>query len=272
MDDLERHRQDLHAHVLGKNRTWLFAHPDAVLTHEQQERYDALCVRLENGEPLAQLLGEAWFYGRPFTVTRDTLIPRPETEMIITMLLGSGSGTANGVHIVDIGTGSGCIAVTAAAELQDAQVIATDVSSAALAIATHNATRHGVAERIEFLHGNLLEPILQRPHLHRASCIVTANLPYLTTAEWEALPRPLKDFEPRSAFDGGIDGLDPYRAIFMQLPQLAARSLMLDAFLEIDPRRRDALMQWTASMLPDWTATLHTDLAGHARVLKLAAP
>lgn len=276
MDDLRaRAREDLRAHVLGRDRTWLIAHPDAVLTAAQEARIADLLARLDRGEPLAYLLGEQWFAGRPFTVSRDVLIPRPETELLVERALAHLRSTPDDgalARVVDVGTGSGCIAVTVAAELPDVRVIAVDTSEEALAVARVNAKRHGVADRVACVHGTLLEELLRAPALHPALCVL-ANPPYLTTAEWEGLPHALKNFEPRLAFDGGADGLDPYRVLLAQIATLTrTRCPHLSAFIEIDPRRQRALEALVHGLLPDVQAHIHRDLAGHARILALTPP
>ncbi|MDO8463388.1 MAG: peptide chain release factor N(5)-glutamine methyltransferase [bacterium] len=268
MEHMIRKRQDLLAHVLRRDQTWVLTHPDTPLTAAQQRDYDALIARLDAGEPLAYLLGEQWFYGRPFTVTRDTLIPRPETEQLITLALER----ADSDQFVDVGTGSGAIAVTIAAEIADARVLAIDISPAALAVARANATRHRVTERMTFVAGNLLAPLAAAPDdLDRtAPLTIIANLPYGTTDEWPTLSSSITHYEPRIAIDGGPDGLDPYRAFFAQLHELAVgRSAPCTALLEIDPRRRDVLAALVARTLPHWQASWHRDLAGHWRVLEL---
>lgn len=265
MQSTTREREDILAHVLGETRTCVLTHPHPHLSRAQKRRYGALCARLDAGEPLAYILDEQWFYGRPFRVTRDVLIPRPETELLIDHVRAQQSAVHGAWTLVDIGTGSGCIAVTLAAELPKVHIIATDTSPAALRIARANARRHGVALRITFLRGDLLEPVRQR---HVPPCVVIANLPYLTTAEWRALPSSIKNYEPRAALDGGRDGLAPYRAFFSQLRTFSVLHSAC-CILEIDPRRRRALAALVRRMLLDWRATFHRDLAGRWRVLEL---
>src|SRR6202163_3242015 len=155
-------------HALGRNRTWLYAHPEEAVSDDEARRFFALLARRAAGEPTQHLTGMQEFWGLEFQVTPDVLIPRPETEHVIEVALdrlalrelraGRPQKTAGeGLQIADIGTGSGCIAVALAKELPAANFVATDISSAALAVAQRNAQRHGVAGRIRFLESNLLD-------------------------------------------------------------------------------------------------------------------
>ncbi|MDO8621812.1 MAG: peptide chain release factor N(5)-glutamine methyltransferase [bacterium] len=280
-----RDREHLLAHVLGKPREWLLAHPEAPVQPATVARYRPLVRRLQRGEPLPHLLREHWFYGRPFTVNKHVLIPRPETELMVELALNQTQNAklkAQNSVIVDVGTGSGCIAVTLAAELPHARVIATDTSATALRVARANARSHGVGNRIRFLRGDLLKPLLKPRGIPRlrsaprsfardkfASTLVLANLPYLTTAEWRALPRSLRAYEPRQAFDGGPDGLTPFRKLFVQIRSIPMIHDSLFIILEIDPRRKRALSALVRKTLPTWRASWHKDLAGRWRVLQL---
>src|SRR5467141_146413 len=154
-------------HVLCRDRTWLYAHPEEQVSPADAERFFALVARRANGEPTQHLTGKQEFWGLEFEVTRDVLIPRPETEHVIEVALDRlalrelranrpQKSTGEGLQIADIGTGSGCIAITLAKELPAANFLATDISPAALAVAQRNAQRHAVANRIQFIECNLL--------------------------------------------------------------------------------------------------------------------
>src|ERR1700681_1567117 len=155
-------------HALGRNRTWLYAHPEAAVSDDEARRFFALLARRAAGEPTQHLTGKQEFWGLEFEVTPDVLIPRPETEHVIEVALDrlalrelragrKQTLSGEGLQIADIGTGSGCIAVALAKELPAANFVATDISPAALAVAQRNAQRHGVAGRIRFLESNLLD-------------------------------------------------------------------------------------------------------------------
>ncbi len=150
-------------HVLGNDRAWLYAHPEEVLSRAQLEKYLELISMRASGTPTQYLTGKQEFWGLDFEVTRDVLIPRPETEHVIEVALariGEARRTSE-LNIADIGTGSGCIAVALAHELPRAQIFATDISRAALAVAQRNAARHGVADRIHFFESNLLAGVTE---------------------------------------------------------------------------------------------------------------
>jgi len=158
-------------HVLGRDRTWIYSHPDEQISLADAARYFALLARRAAGEPTQHLTGKQEFWGLEFEVSPDVLIPRPETEHLIEVALDrlavreiragrKQTLTGEGLQIADIGTGSGCIAIALAKELPGARIHATDISSAALTVAQRNAARHAVASRIRFLAGNLLEGIV----------------------------------------------------------------------------------------------------------------
>src|SRR5216684_3840285 len=157
-------------HVLGRDRTWLYAHPEEQVTLADAERFFALIVRCAAGEPTQHLTGKQEFWGLEFEVTPDVLIPRPETEHVIEVALDrlavrelragrKQTLTGEDLQIADIGSGSGWIAIALAKELPGATIYATDISSAALAVAQRNATRHSVSDRIRFLECNLLDKV-----------------------------------------------------------------------------------------------------------------
>src|SRR5580704_18276645 len=155
-------------HVAGRDRTWLYAHPEDELTAEQQERFLSLIARRSMGEPTQYLTGKQEFWGLEFEVTPDVLIPRPETEHVIEVALDrlalreiragrKQTLTGDGLQIVDVGTGSGCIAIPLGKELPGARIVATDISAAALTVARRNAARHAFSSRIQFVECNLLD-------------------------------------------------------------------------------------------------------------------
>src|SRR5467141_3642432 len=154
-------------HVLGRDRTWIYSHPEEEISSTEADRYFALIARRANGEPTQHLTGKQEFWGLEFGVTPDVLIPRPETEHLIEVALDRlavrelragrpQKSAGSGLQIADIGTGSGCIAIALAKELPAANFLATDLSPAALAVALRNAQRHAVADRIHFIECNLL--------------------------------------------------------------------------------------------------------------------
>jgi release factor glutamine methyltransferase len=179
------------------------------------DHYDALIARRLRREPVSQIVGHREFWGLDFEVTRDVLTPRPETELVVQATLDVCSDRGPLLSwppiIVDIGTGSGCIAVALAQELPEAMFIASDVSLPALTVARRNATRHGVIRRIAFVHSSRVPP-------EDDIEIVVSNPPYIPRHERAGLPPEVRDYEPEQALFGGEDGLDMYRRLFRELP------------------------------------------------------
>jgi release factor glutamine methyltransferase len=250
------------AHVLGRSRSWLIAHGDAAMGAEQESSLAALVARRAGGEPLAYIVGEAWFYGRPFAVTPDVLVPRPETEHVVEAALADlrarRAAGRTALRACDVGTGSGAIAITLGAELPDLDVTASDASEAALEVAKGNARRLGVGSRVRFVAGDLDEPLLA---LGPFDCIV-ANLPYVPTADVPERPDPV-GHEPRVAIDGGVDGLVLYRRLARALPSIASPDA--SAFFEAAPGTVERLAAIVADELPGAHVEVGEDYAGLER-------
>ena len=220
------------AHLLGVNRAYLAANPMRVLTESEDARVDMLVARRQMGQPVAYLVGRREFYSRDFAVGPDVLIPRPETETLVEAALArlvapdaalqrlvapdaANAAMVRGpICVLDLGTGSGAIAVTLASEDPDIAMTATDTSDAALAIARTNASTHGCGERVEFLRGSWYEPVAGR----RFDLIVS-NPPYVADGDPHLREGDLR-FEPPAALtDGSRDGLDSIRAIVAGAPR-----------------------------------------------------
>jgi release factor glutamine methyltransferase len=244
------------SYVLGFGKETLFAHPERRLTVVEEERFEDLVERRTHGEPVAYLRGFKEFYGLRFAVDRRVLIPRPETEVIVSAARERIAGQA--LTVVDVGTGSGAIAVAIAANEHRVRVIATDNSRDALAVAESNALANGVADRIEFRHGDLLAPITERVD------IVCANLPYLTDASVAQGVRERSSlaFEPRAAVVAGPDGLAVIRRCVADLPRVLAPAGT--AFLECDPPQAGAIVGLLEAV--GLRAELLRDLSGSERV------
>ena len=203
--------------VLGKDRAWLYAHGDEELREDEINRFEAAVAQRAAGTPVAHLTGTKEFYGRPFHVTPDVLIPRPATEELVAVALQSIRTHVYDL-IVDVGTGSGCIAVALACETSNVPIIATDISPKALAVASKNAALYDVTKRIQFIEGDLLSYTLLRGRMKVGdSILVVSNLPYLPskTITDELL------HEPRLALDGGLYGGELYRRLDQQLEELS---------------------------------------------------
>jgi release factor glutamine methyltransferase len=247
------------AHAMQTTRVALIARPRQRLTPRQESQFRALIARRVAGEPVAYLLRERAFYDRVLFITPDVLIPRPETEHLVEAALTWARGRSN-LQIADAGTGSGAIAVTLAGHLRDAHLWATDVSAAALQIAGFNAIRLGVAARITFLQGDLLEPVIkQAPLCH----LIAANLPYIPSADLDSLA--VAKYEPRLALDGGPDGLDLIRRLLFQAPfALAEDGLLL---MEIGAGQGEPVSELARAAFPDAAVRVLADYAGHDRVV-----
>ena len=188
-------------HVLATNRAVVLAWPERMLTRKELACYRDLVTRRASREPLPYIVGHREFYDLDLVVDPRVLIPRPETELLIEHALEIARQKEIPLLIADVGSGSGAIAVTLAVHLPQAIVYALDSSAGSLAVTVENARRHGVMDRIHCLQGDLLEPLPEKVDL------VTANLPYVTTDEWQDLPPDIHEFEPRTALDGGPTGL-----------------------------------------------------------------
>jgi release factor glutamine methyltransferase len=245
--------------VLGQPHTYLIAHGERPLTPPQSQQYQALLRRAQQSEPIPYIIGEAPFYGLTFHVTPDVLIPRPETEQLVEMVL-DWAGERGAVQIVDVGTGSGCIAVTLAHHLPQASVTAVDLSPAALAVAQENARRLS-GQPITFLEGSLLSPIA-----HKVDLIV-ANLPYITDGEWTMLDDGVKLHEPALSLRGGADGLMYIGSLLQQAGERLKPGGAV--FLEIGWRQGTAVTQLATTIFPSATITLTADFAGHDRIVTI---
>jgi release factor glutamine methyltransferase len=213
----DRARRDTEAlllHLVGKNRAWLMAHLDDDFAGCTAIRLASLLDRRRRGEPIQYIIGEAEFFGLPFKVTPDVLIPRPETEHLVEKAIEF-ARLRDVPRIVDVCTGSAAIAVALARALLAATVTATDVSKAALTIARENAKRNGVESRIRFLVGDLLAPIAGERF-----DLVVANPPYVPSVERETMSVEVRDYEPALALFAGMDGLDIYRRLISAAPNV----------------------------------------------------
>ncbi|HIJ80649.1 MAG TPA: peptide chain release factor N(5)-glutamine methyltransferase [Desulfuromonadales bacterium] len=195
--------------VCGLDRVGLYLNFDRPLAETELTGYRGMVSRRGKREPLQHILGSQEFCGLDFYVTADVLIPRHDTEVLVAEAL---KRAPDATAVLDMGTGSGCIAVALKKQLPQAAMTATDISSAALAIAARNAERHGA--RIEFLQGSLFSPLAGR-----CFDLVVSNPPYIPTKDIPLLQPEVRDFDPLTALDGGTDGLDCYRALIPAAPE-----------------------------------------------------
>jgi len=262
-------------HTLGRDRAWIYAHPEHELDATARQKYFSLIARRASGVPTQHLTGHQEFWGLDLEVTPDVLIPRPETEHVIEVALerlevSSKAGSLRRqekFRIADVGTGSGCIAIALAHELPAAQIIATDISAAALEVARRNAARHGALLRIDFVECNLLDACSHgaRATDHEPRCfdLIASNPPYIGRQEIAALPREVREHEPAVALFGGETGTEIYAPLIAQAAKLLKPAGILVLELGHDSAERVSRLLDS----PEWTSVAMTnDLAGISRV------
>jgi release factor glutamine methyltransferase len=219
MLDLKRHGSDtprldaevLLSHSIKTARHNLYAHSEKMLTEEELHQFNGWVARRRAGEPVAYIIGQKEFWSLPFEVSREVLIPRPETEMLVEAILREYStGDCKHLVILEIGTGSGAISVALASELKNARIVATDISQGALLVAIKNARENDVDPQISFRRGSLFEPVSEKFD------IIVSNPPYISEDEFESLPSSVRGFEPRSALVAGMEGTALHRDIMTQ--------------------------------------------------------
>ena len=212
--------------VLNKDRTYLYANSEKPILPEEHKKFKELIERRGRREPLSYITGEKEFWSLKFKVSRDTLIPRPETEILVQteldIIRSQWSVVSGQLNILDIGTGSGNIAVSIAKESPESHVFTVDKSDSALSVAKENAEIHGVAERITFLKGDLYDLRLENSKFQIPNSklydIIVSNPPYIPTGDIEGLMPEVRDWEPRWALDGGKDGLEIIQKIIKDAP------------------------------------------------------
>ncbi|MBK9210662.1 MAG: peptide chain release factor N(5)-glutamine methyltransferase [Anaerolineales bacterium] len=263
-DSTELDAQLILAHVLGHPRTWLLAHLDAHLTPPQIESTTQTFDEYQAGTPLPYILGHWDFFGLEFDITKDVLIPRPETEMLVENAIDWLRTHPEKRTIADIGTGSGAIAITLALQIPDAHILATDISPAALQVAKHNAEKFNVQDKIEFMECDLLPPssfIIP----HSSFDLICSNPPYIPTGTLHQLP--IFGREPTLALDGGTDGLNAYRRLFKLAPDwLAPHGMIL---LETEATIGVHVLSLAYDSFSNVAIHLHQDLAGHDRLVQI---
>lgn len=272
------------ADALGTDRTGVLAHPDGFAGDGPAARFAAALDRRAAGEPVAYIRCMKEFHGLALAVDARALVPRPETELLVDLALGELAdvlgraprppGTPP-VSVADVGTGSGAIAVAIAAALRhlgmagDVEIVASDLSADAAALARENAVAHGVADRVGVAVADLLPPAGEPAgllHVPPRFDLVCANLPYIRTGDLAGLPAPVR-FEPPGALDGGPDGLHVIRRLLALLPGRLSKGGL--ALLEIGSDQADAIGDDVAAFLPGWGCDLVADLAGLPRIARI---
>jgi len=251
--------QVLLAHVLQKPRPWVIAHSDQTLEADQINLLETSLCALQAGFPLPYLTGRQEFFDLDFAVSPQVLIPRPETELLVEKALAWLRAHPARRRAADVGTGSGCIAVTLAHHITDLSLLAVDRSATALNIARRNAQRWQVSERIHWLQSDLLSAVSARVDL------LCANLPYIPTHKLADLR--VAQHEPRLALDGGADGLDLIHTLLTQAARCLAPAALI--LLEIEAEQPESALSLARRCFPLAQSAVHTDLAGLPRLLSI---
>ena len=251
-------------HVLGRKRIELYTQFDTVVQRPQLDRLHELVRRAGLHEPVAYLVGKTEFYSLEMEVCPDCLIPRPETELLVERAIEFLRARKGPQRVVDLCTGSGCIAVAIAANCKTASLIATDICDKALAVAARNVEHHGLTDRVRFLSGDLFDPI--RLQLDEGPFdLVVSNPPYVTAGEYDELDCNVRDYEPRLALHAGPDGLDVIRRI----ADKAASFLGIDGalMLEIGAHQAAAVTDLVRQARGFSDIRVDKDFRGHDRVM-----
>ena len=250
------------AHARGCKRIQLYTQYEQVLTDQHRAVMRELVRRRAAAEPVAYLVGHREFFSLSFEVNASVLIPRPETETLVLEAVGI-IGTDKPCRVLELGTGSGCIAIAIAKQCPKATIVTVDISEAATEVAKRNAAKHEVADRIEFRIGSLFDPINDDEQFD----MLVSNPPYVCTAEIAQLARDVKDHEPHSALDGGADGLDLVRTIISDgTKYLSPGAQML---IEIDPDQAGPVCEISQINEAITECRAVRDLSSNIRIMRL---
>jgi release factor glutamine methyltransferase len=256
--------QVLLAHVLEISRPQLIANLNTPLSLIQIDSATQLFARLEAGKPLPYILGHWEFFGLDFEVNENVLIPRPETELLVEKAISYLKNNPDKRNIIDVGTGSGIIAICIAKHIPGAKIVATDISSKALQVAKRNAIKNNVENKIEFIECDLL-PFNFQPSSFNLIC---ANLPYIPTQTLHELK--IYGKEPTLALDGGEDGLDVYRKLFSIVSKNNNRLNKLVWLCEVEETQGSSAIHLAKEFFPNAKVDLHQDLSGRDRLIEIA--
>lgn len=249
--------------VLGLERIQLYTLYDRVVTPPQLAQLRGLVKRAGEHEPIAYLVGRCEFYSLPLTITPDCLIPRPETEHLVEKAILFLRERSDTQHVLDLCTGSGCIASAIAKNVNDIQIVATDISDAALKVAASNMEKLKLTEKVKLLCGDLFDPVIEGLDDGRFDLIVS-NPPYVSEVEYEKLDKNVKDYEPAHALLAGVDGLDVYKRIAEKVDSFLKPdgALMMEIGYAQGPAVRD-LLENTGIFK---TITIEKDFANNDRI------
>ncbi len=246
--------------IIKKPKEYLFTYPEKTLTKKQWLNFKSLTARRARHEPIAYLTNHKEFYGLNFYINPSVLIPRPETELLVDEALNYAKQFQPKI-IIDLGTGSGCLAIALAKNLPETKFLALDSSKFALRIAQKNSKRQRVLPQITFLTGNLLKPLFKK-RFDLSNSLLVANLPYLITKEWQNAQPEVKKYEPRQALDGGPDGLKYYQELFKELVRDSSPPILI---IEIGYGQAAKIKKLVKRYLPNYQVKIKKDLAGFDR-------
>jgi release factor glutamine methyltransferase len=271
--------------AINKPREFILAHPEYQLMRNQELGIRNFVKRRMRGEPLAYILGQKEFYGLNFRANKSTLIPRPETELLVeealNLLRSMLRNKLRNTTVVDVGTGSGNIIISIANALENFKFqisnfkfFGLDISTNALKIARQNAKIHKVNKKIKFLTGNLLDPLFKANKLTKLKVnqlLIVANLPYLSKSIYGSAPKSVRKFEPRSALLSGKSGLAHYEKLFKQIKLLVTGyGLRVTGFVEISPEQKIPIRRLASKRLPEAKVDFKKDLAGRWRICRMS--
>ena len=252
------------SHILERDRVWLITHTNDALDNERRALFEGWIDRRAQREPLQYIVGKQEFWGLEFAVTPDVLIPRPETELVVESAVKIIKSANSKITIVDLCTGSGCIAISLAKGLGNARIFAADTSSQALAVARGNARKHGVSERIRFLEGDLFEPLGELDLRGRVD-VITANPPYIRSDDLPRLQPEVRDYEPEIALRAGTDGTEVQHRIIENAPRFLRKNGVL--IMEMGLGQAEALRAMAENTESYAVIEIFKDLAGIERVI-----
>jgi release factor glutamine methyltransferase len=252
------------SHVLGLKRIELYTQFEKIVTGQQLDLLHGLVNRAGQKEPIPYIVGKTEFYSLELDITADCMIPRPETELLVERAIEFLRSRTGKQFVCDLCTGSGCIAVAIARNYPDCQIIATDISDAALSVAAKNVEKHQLKERIRLLCGDLFDPIMPQLDVEKFDLIV-CNPPYVSAAEFEKLDKNVKDYEPKVALFAGDDGLDIYRRIIERVEQFLKPDSVL--MMEIGHKQGQAVKQLLEQAGCFGEITIEKDLHGNGRIV-----
>jgi release factor glutamine methyltransferase len=275
----------LFSFVLNKPREFVLAHPEQKIIATHNSQLDSLIKRRTKGEPIAYLIGKKEFYGLEFSVNKNTLIPRPETELLVELALGKVRSMLRSklrsIKIVDVGTGSGNILISIAHNIKhetynNTNFYGIDISRKALLTAKKNARNHKLNQKVKFIHGNLLDPIIKNcsmlhvpclPAGRQGSMIILANLPYLSSEIYSFSTKDVRLYEPKTALYSPQKGLNHYIKLLKQLAKFPATNTI--CYLEISPEQKPLLSEIIKRILPSAKIVFRKDLSGKWRVCQV---